>query len=100
MNLRRVSGASTGSIFHQLIVEILIVILVVTFLSFLTVELTTNGFERTFSTIIIQNKVYNILLASISIAALLLIVSTYILLYRFIRKTSFRKQVSGKEVCI
>jgi putative ABC transport system permease protein len=97
MNLRRVSGASTGSIFHQLIVEILIVILVVTFLSFLTVELTTNGFERTFSTIIIQNKVYNILLASISIAALLLIVSTYILLYRFIRKTSFRKQVSGKK---
>lgn len=96
MNLRRVTGASAIDIFRQLFVEMTLLIIVVAFLSFCTVEITMKIFENTFATVVITGKVYTVLLSTIGIVALLLYVITYFFLYRFIRKTSYRQHFSRK----
>ena len=97
MNLRRVTGASALHIYGQLFVEMSLLILIVAFLSFFTVETTTSLFERTFSTVVVASKVYGYLLIIIVLVAILLYVSTSLLLYRFIQKTSFRQYFRGKR---
>ncbi|MGI6046434.1 MAG: ABC transporter permease [Petrimonas sp.] len=97
MNLRRVTGASALNIIEQLFVEMSLLILIVAFLSFFTVEITTSLFERTFSTVVVTKKVYSHLLIIIALVAILLYIFTYLFLYRFIQKTSFRQHFTSKK---
>lgn len=96
MNLRRVTGASAIDIFWQLFVEMTLLIAVVAFLSLSAIEATTRLFESVFSTVIISGKVYTTLLVTVGIVAFLLYLIAYLFLYRFIQKTSYKKQFSSK----
>lgn len=97
INLRRVSGASVNKVFFQLFVEILLIMVFVSLLSFLLTELSINTFKQTFDTTIVSSDINIILLTTIISVATILIVSVYLILYRFIQKTSFIKHFSGNK---
>ena len=97
INLRRVSGASVNKVFFQLFVEILLIMVFVSLLSFLLIELSSNTFKQTFDTTIVSSDINIILLTTIISVAAILIVSVYLILYRFIQKTSFIKHFSGNK---
>ena len=97
MNLRRVSGASVKEIFSQLLVETMVQMVLVTLLSLFLIEVTTSVFERTFDTTIIQPNIYFILLIAIGALMIVLSLSAYIFLHRFIQRSSCIKHFSGRK---
>lgn len=97
INLRRVSGASVSKIFIQLFAEILLMMVFVSLLSFLLIEITVSSFKQAFDTTIISSDINRILLITIISVAAILIVSVYLILYRFIQRTSFIRHFSGNR---
>jgi ABC-type antimicrobial peptide transport system permease subunit len=94
MNLRKVSGAQTGSLFIQLFVEIGLLILFVIILSLSLAELAVSSFEKVFQTVILKHQLFEILLITIGVVIFLLCSIVFISLYRFLQKTSFRKNIT------
>ncbi|MDD2245713.1 MAG: ABC transporter permease [Proteiniphilum sp.] len=94
MNLRKVSGADTFHLFVQLFVEIGLLMLLVVILSLCAAELTIQPFEAVFQTTIIKRQLIMILLVSIALILVFLYAIVFASLYRFLRKTSFRKSVT------
>lgn len=97
INLRRVSGASASKVFIQLFVEILLLMSFVTLLSFFLVEMTSNTFKQAFDTTIISSDINTILLIIIISVAVIIIAAVYLILYRFIQRTSFILHFSGNR---
>lgn len=97
INLRRVSGASVNKVFFQLFVEISLLMLFVSLLSFFLIELSINTFKQVFDTTIISSDINIILLITIISVSTILIISVYLILYRFIKRTSFIKHFSGNR---
>lgn len=94
MNLRKVTGASTTHLFRQIFLEVALVMLIVTLLSFCVVELGSSPFERWFhAEIIRQSLIINVLVTVIVITALVYL-ALVVILRKFLQKTTFRKNVS------
>lgn len=96
INLRRVSGASIADIWKQVAVEILLMGLLVSFFSFLILELTSSRFEQLFSTTVVPEKIKFILISTI----LAVFITLYLLLmlssFLFVRKALIREFVESR----
>ncbi|SFL20085.1 FtsX-like permease family protein [Porphyromonadaceae bacterium KH3CP3RA] len=91
INLRRVTGASVSNIYWQLFIEISLFIVIVALLSFCCIEITSRLFESIFATVVFSSVMNSILLCTISITAILLYLTTFIFLYRFIKRSAFNE---------
>ena len=97
INLRRVTGASTPHIYGQLLVEILLFISFVALLSFCCIELFTGLFERLFVTTVRTSLLNQTMMVVIALLAVVLSITTFAFLYRFIKKSAFRKETPSKR---
>lgn len=97
INLRRVTGASVSNIYWQLFVEISLFIVVVALLSFCCVEFTRRLFERLFATVVSPSVINWTLLSTVCITAASLYVTTFIFLYRFIKRSAFKEEFPMKS---
>ena len=91
INLRRVTGASISNIYRQLFVEISLFIVIVALLSLCFIEITSGLFEFIFGTIISSFLIYKVLFFTIFISSILIYFTAFIILYRFIKKSSVKK---------
>ena len=98
MNLRKVSGAHTRNLFVQLFVEIGLLILFVILLSLSVAELTASSFEKVFQTVILKHQLFGILFETIAIVGVSLCSIVFVSLYRFLQKTSFRKNITRVQM--
>src|SRR5690606_28350943 len=80
INLRRVTGASIGNIYRQLFVEISLVIIIVSLLSFCCIEVTSGLFSRIFGTVVSSISINKVLALTILFTALFLYSIAFIIL--------------------
>ncbi len=97
INLRRVTGASTSHIYGQLLVEILLFISFVALLSFCCIELFTGLFEKLFVTTVRPSLLNQTMIVVIALLTVVLSITTFAFLYRFIKKSAFRKESPSKR---
>ncbi len=97
INLRRVTGASVANIYRQLFIEISLFILIVAILSFCCIEVTSGFFEKIFGTIVVSSTINRTLFYTICVTAIFLYVTTFIFLYRFIKKSAFKEELPMKK---
>lgn len=97
INLRRVTGASTPHIYGQLLIEILMFVSIVALLSFCCIELFSGLFERLFITTISPSLLNQTMLVVIALLTVVLSITTFVFLYRFIKNSTFRKESSVKR---
>lgn len=97
INLRRVTGASGCKIFLHFFTEITCIMVIAGLLAFSLSELIQGIFEREFSTVVAIEHVFLILLFTILLVSLLLYLSVYLFLFRFVRKMSFRQFVPKRH---
>ncbi len=97
INLRRVSGASIHHIYGQILIEIGLFTLIVTLLSFCSIELISGLFESLFVTTVSSSLLNKTMIIVIVLITLLLSVTVFIFLYRFIKKSAFRKESPFKR---
>lgn len=97
INLRRVTGASVANIYRQLLIEISLFVVIVALISFCCIEITTGFFERIFGTVVSSSALSIVLLSAICLTAILLYITTFIFLYRFIKKSALKEEAPGKR---
>lgn len=97
INLRRVTGASIGNIYRQLFVEISLIIIIVSLLSFCCIEVTSSLFSCIFGTVVSSISINKVLALIILFTALFLYSIAFIILFRFIRKSSYKNNNSAKS---
>ncbi len=97
INLRRVTGASASHIYGQLLIEVLLFISFVALLSFCCIELFSGLFERLFVTTVRYSLLNQTMLVVIAILTIVLSIITFAFLYRFIKKSAFKKESPPKR---
>ena len=97
INLRRVSGASIYHIYGQILIEIGLFTLIVTLLSFCSIELISGLFERLFVTTVRSSLLNQTMIVVIALLTVVLSIITFAFLYRFIKKSAFRKESPSKR---
>ena len=97
INLRRVTGASVANIYRQLFIEMSLFIVIVAIFSFCCIEVTIGFFEKIFGTIVVSSTINRTLLFTICVTAIFLYVTTFIFLYRFIKKSAFKEELPKKK---
>ena len=97
INLRRVTGASVVNIYWQLFVEISLFTVIVALLSFCFIEVTSGLFENIFGTVVTTSRVNIVLLFTVCITAIFLYITTFVFLYRFVKKSAFKEEYPSKR---
>ncbi|MDD4438636.1 MAG: ABC transporter permease, partial [Tissierellia bacterium] len=90
INLRRVTGASIKNIYQQIFIEISLLIVIVAFLSFCCIEITSELFGHVFKTNISSCSINKVLAITILLTAIFLFLMAFMLLFRSIKKSSFK----------
>ena len=97
INLRRVTGASIPHIYGQLLIEVLLFISIIALLSFCCIELTSGLFEKLFATTLRSSVLNQTMIVVIVLLTIVLSIITFAFLYRFIKKSTFRKEFPSKR---
>ena len=97
INLRKVIGASTSHIYRQLIIEIFLFVSILVLLSFCCIELFSGLFERLFLTTVLSSLLNQTMIVVIAMLTIVLSITTFAFLYRFIKKSAFRKESPSKR---
>ena len=97
INLRRVTGATIGNIYRQLFIEISLIIVIVGMLSFCSIEITSGLFSRIFGTIVSSCSINKVLAITILFTAIFLFFMTFIILFRSIKRSSFKNNHTEKN---